>query len=105
MITGAVVALASGFTSISVLGSLVSIGTLFAFVIVAICVIALRRSQPDLPRPFRTPWVPAVPVLAAAVSLFLMASLPRATWERLIIWMAIGVVVYFAYGRRKSKLA
>jgi APA family basic amino acid/polyamine antiporter len=105
MITGVVVALASGFTSISVLGSLVSIGTLFAFVIVAIGVIALRRSQPDLPRPFRTPWVPAIPTLAAAVSLFLMASLPRATWERLIIWMIIGIGVYFAYSRRRSNLA
>jgi basic amino acid/polyamine antiporter, APA family len=71
---------------------------------VSIGVIVLRRTQPNLARPFRTPWVPLIPILSAAVSLFLMASLPRATWERLIIWMAIGVALYFVYGRRKSRL-
>ncbi len=104
MITGAIVALASGFTSIGVLGELVSIGTLFAFVIVSIGVIVLRRTRPDLERPFKTPWVPALPIASAVVSLALMAALPRATWERLIIWMGLGLVVYFVYGYRHSKL-
>jgi APA family basic amino acid/polyamine antiporter len=104
IVTGTIVAMASGFTSIAVLGELVSIGTLFAFVIVSIGVIVLRRTQPDLPRPFRTPWVPLVPVLSAVVSLALMASLPGATWERLMVWMVIGVGLYFAYGRRHSRL-
>ena len=69
LITGAIVALASGFTSIGVLGELVSIGTLFAFVIVSIGVIVLRRTRPDLERPFKTPWVPALPIASALVSL------------------------------------
>jgi basic amino acid/polyamine antiporter, APA family len=104
MITGGIVAVASGFTSIAVLGELVSIGTLFAFVIVSIGVIVLRRTRPDLERPFRTPWVPALPIASAVVSLALMAALPGATWERLIIWMGLGLLLYFAYGIRHSKL-
>src|SRR3954471_13975651 len=104
LVTGVVVAFAAGLTPISTLGSLVSIGTLMAFVIVSIGIIVLRRSRPDLPRPFRTPWVPVLPLLSAAVSLTLMLGLPRATWERLILWMAIGIVVYFVYGRRHSRL-
>ena len=102
MVTGTIVALAAGFTSISVLGSLVSIGTLFAFVIVSIGVLVLRRTQPALERPFRTPWVPVVPILSAVVSLALMASLSGATWLRLVIWMAIGIMIYFGYGRRRQ---
>jgi APA family basic amino acid/polyamine antiporter len=105
LITGAIVALASGFTPIAVLGELVSIGTLLAFVIVSLGVLAMRRRQPALPRPFRTPWVPVVPIASAVVSLALMASLPAATWARLVIWMAIGVVLYFGYGARRSRLA
>jgi APA family basic amino acid/polyamine antiporter len=104
LITGGIVMLASGFTAINVLGELVSIGTLFAFVIVSIGVIVLRRTRPDLPRPFKTPFVPALPIASAIVSLALMAALPASTWERLIIWMAIGLVIYFAYGRSHSKL-
>jgi basic amino acid/polyamine antiporter, APA family len=83
---------------------MVSIGTLLAFVIVSIGVLVLRRTQPSLPRPFRTPWVPIVPIAAAIVSLVLMLSLPLATWTRLAVWMAVGFVVYAAYGRRHSTL-
>jgi APA family basic amino acid/polyamine antiporter len=104
IITGVAVALAAGFTPIGALGELVSIGTLLAFVIVSIGVIFLRKSRPDLHRPFRTPFVPFIPILSALVSLALMAGLPLDTWLRLIIWMAIGLVIYFAYGYRHSEL-
>jgi APA family basic amino acid/polyamine antiporter len=104
LITGGIVMLASGFTPIDVLGELVSIGTLFAFVIVSIGVIVLRRTRPDLPRPFKTPFVPALPIASAVVSTALMAALPWSTWERLIIWMMLGLVIYFLYGRSHSKL-
>ena len=104
IITGGIVMLASGFTPIGVLGELVSIGTLFAFVIVSLGVIVLRRTRPDLHRPFKTPFVPALPIASALVSLALMAALPASTWERLIIWMALGLAIYFAYGRTHSKL-
>jgi APA family basic amino acid/polyamine antiporter len=104
LITGAFVMLSSGFTSIGVLGELVSIGTLFAFVIVSIGVIVLRRTRPDLERPFRTPLVPALPIASALVSFALMLALPWPTWERLMIWMALGLVIYFVYGRKNSKL-
>jgi APA family basic amino acid/polyamine antiporter len=105
LITGGIVALAAGFTPIAVLGQLVSIGTLFAFVIVSLGVLVLRRREPTLARPFRTPWVPVVPIASAIVSLLLMASLPGATWLRLLLWMAIGVVLYFTYGARRSRAA
>ena len=104
IVTGVVVAIAAGLTPIAALGALVSIGTLMAFVIVSIGVIVLRRTRPDLPRPFRMPMVPLLPALSALVALVLMLGLPWTTWERLILWMAIGVVVYFAYGYRRSRL-
>jgi basic amino acid/polyamine antiporter, APA family len=104
ILTGAAVSLAAGFTPIGILGQLVSIGTLMAFVIVSIGVIFLRYQRPDLERPFKTPGVPFVPALSALVSFGLMAGLPRETWERLIIWMALGIILYFAYGYRHSRL-
>jgi APA family basic amino acid/polyamine antiporter len=82
LVTGAGVALAAGFTPIGVLGQLVSIGTLLAFVIVAAGILFLRKARPDLPRPFRTPWLPWLPLGSIAVNLVLMASLPWTTWER-----------------------
>jgi APA family basic amino acid/polyamine antiporter len=104
VITGVAVAIASGFTPIGILGSLVSIGTLMAFVIVSIGIIFLRYQRPELDRPFKVPGVPFVPALSALVSLGLMAGLPGSTWERLIIWMAIGIVIYFAYGYGHSEV-
>jgi basic amino acid/polyamine antiporter, APA family len=104
MVTGMAVAIAAGLTPIGTLGNLVSIGTLMAFVIVSLGIIVLRRTRPDLPRPFRMPLVPVLPVLSALVSFLLMLSLPWSTWERLILWMAIGVGVYFVYGYRRSRL-
>jgi APA family basic amino acid/polyamine antiporter len=104
IITGIVVALAAGFTPIGALGELVSIGTLLAFVIVSVGVVFLRYRRPDLHRPFKTPLVPFIPILSALVSMALMLGLPWDTWLRLIIWMAIGLVLYFAYGYRHSEL-
>ena len=105
MLTGTIIALMAGLTPIAVLGQLVSIGTLLAFVLVSIGIIILRKTAPDVPRPFRTPWVPTVPILGALICLAQMLGLPWATWERLLIWLAIGFVVYFSYSRRSSLLS
>jgi APA family basic amino acid/polyamine antiporter len=102
MVTGGVVALVAGLTPISVLGQLVSIGTLLAFVLVSIGIIILRRTAPDLQRPFRTPGVPFVPIAGALICLAQMIGLPIATWMRLMTWLAIGLVIYFIYGRRHA---
>ncbi|MDT4988276.1 MAG: basic amino acid/polyamine antiporter, family [Micromonosporaceae bacterium] len=102
--TGVVVALLSTFVPLTELAELVNIGTLFAFVLVAVGVLVLRRTRPDLPRAFRCPGVPVIPVLAVLTSLYLMLNLPAATWIRFVVWMAIGFVVYFAYGARHSRL-
>ncbi len=102
---GIFVAIFASVIPIGVLGELVSIGTLLAFVIVCAGIWVLRRKQPELARPFKTPMVPLVPILGILVSLYLMASLPFDTWLRLIIWLVIGLVIYFTYGRRHSKVA
>ncbi len=104
VLTGAVVAAASGLSSLGTLGNLVNIGTLLAFVIVALGIIVMRRREPDVVRPFRVPLVPWIPALSAVSSVVLMASLPWESWERLIAWMAIGVAVYAVYGVRHSRL-
>jgi APA family basic amino acid/polyamine antiporter len=90
---------------LSELAELVNIGTLFAFVLVAIGVIVLRRTRPDLKRAFRCPGVPVVPVLAVLTALYLMLNLPAATWIRFLIWMVLGLVVYFVHSARHSRLA
>ncbi|HZI99633.1 MAG TPA: amino acid permease [Gemmatimonadaceae bacterium] len=103
ILTGTIVAIAAGLTPIRVLSVLVSMGTLLAFVLVCFGVIILRKTAPDIPRPFRTPWVPVVPILGALFCFIQMVALPGTTWERLVIWLAIGMVVYFAYGRRNAQ--
>ncbi|MDH6218710.1 amino acid permease [Streptomyces pseudovenezuelae] len=105
ILLGVVIAIVAGFTSLSELAELVNIGTLFAFIIVAISVVILRRSRPDLERSFRTPLVPALPIVSVLASLWLMLNLPAETWLRFAIWMAIGFFVYFFYGRTHSRLA
>ncbi|WP_369147152.1 amino acid permease [Streptomyces sp. R44] len=104
ILLGVIIAIVAGFTSINELATLVNIGTLFAFVMVAIGVIILRRTRPDLHRAFRTPWVPVLPILSVAASVWLMLNLPGETWFRFAVWMVIGFFVYFLYGRGHSRL-
>jgi len=102
--TGVVVALFAGLFPIQLIGQLTNIGTLLAFVIVCVGVWVLRRTRPDLERPFRTPWINVVAPLGALSCLALMWTLPGDTWIRLVIWLLIGLVVYFRYGRKHSVL-
>jgi len=105
ILTGVVCALIAGAFPIALLGELVSIGTLLAFVIVSAGIIMLRRTSPDIPRPFRTPLVPLVPILAILICGYMMISLPSDTWIRLIVWLAIGFLIYFLYGKAHSRVA
>ncbi|MGW2821043.1 amino acid permease [Streptomyces sp. NPDC001443] len=104
ILLGVIIAIVAGFTSLSELAELVNIGTLFAFVVVALGVIILRRTRPDLHRSFRTPWVPFLPIVSVLATLWLMLNLPAETWLRFAVWMVIGFVVYFLYGRSHSRL-
>ena len=105
ILTGLFVASMAGFIPLSILAEMTSIGTLFAFVIVCGAVIVMRRTNPNANRPFRAPLVPLVPILGIATCLLLMFSLPAENWYRLIIWLVIGLVIYFAYGRRHSVMS
>jgi len=102
--TGVAVTLATGLLPLQLLGQLVNIGTLLAFVLVCAGVLILRKKRPDLDRPFRTPWVPFVPIAGVVCCLGLMATLPADTWIRLIVWLLIGFGIYFGYSRKHSRL-
>src|SRR3989440_10054369 len=105
ILTGLFVAAMAGFLPLGILAEMTSIGTLFAFVIVCGAVLVMRRTNPNANRPFRAPFVPMVPILGILTCLLLMFSLPAENWYRLIIWLAVGLVIYFAYGRRHSVMA
>ncbi|MFD2162815.1 amino acid permease [Paradesertivirga mongoliensis] len=104
IITGLIAMVIAGFGPINLLGELVSIGTLLAFVIVCAGILVLRYTDPQLPRPFKTPFFPWVPIFGILVCLYLMAGLPWHTWERLLIWLLIGIIIYFTYSRHHSKV-
>jgi APA family basic amino acid/polyamine antiporter len=104
LVVGSVVAVTAGLIPLSELSELTSIGTLFAFVLVSIGVVILRRTRPDLPRAFRAPWVPWLPAVSVLACVWLMLNLPVQTWIRFLVWMALGLVLYFVYGRRHSRL-
>ncbi|HEY1423926.1 MAG TPA: amino acid permease [Candidatus Acidoferrum sp.] len=104
MVTGLGAALFGSLVPIGSLGQMVSIGTLLAFVIVCAAVVILRNRRPDLTRPFRTPWVPFVPIMGILISLGLMLALNRVTWIRLVVWLVIGMVIYFTYSVKHSKV-
>jgi APA family basic amino acid/polyamine antiporter len=105
LLLGLAVAAIAGFFSVQQLEEMVNIGTLFAFVVVAVGVIVLRHTRPELPRAFRAPWVPVLPVLSVCASLWLMINLSVETWLRFAGWMLLGLAVYFGYGRSHSRLA
>jgi APA family basic amino acid/polyamine antiporter len=102
---GAVMAAVAGLTPIGQVAELVNIGTLAAFFLVCLGVVVLRVTHPDLPRPFRTPFSPLIPLLGAAFCLVLASNLPWVTWVRFGLWLALGLAVYFLYSRRRSALA
>ena len=102
--TGIAVGAATGLLPLELLGQLVNIGTLLAFVLVSIGVMVLRKTRPDLERPFRTPWVPFVPIMGVICCFGLMLTLPEDTWIRLIVWLLVGFTIYFGYSRRHSIL-
>jgi len=96
------VSLFAAFAPIRVVGEMTSIGTLLAFVIVCAGILVMRKTRPDLPRPFKTPFVPVVPILGILVNLALMSGLGLSNWLRLVIWLAIGLGIYFGYSKRRS---
>jgi APA family basic amino acid/polyamine antiporter len=101
---GILIAILSALVPLGKIIELVNIGTLFAFVLVNIGVIILRRTRPEMPRPYRVPWSPILPILGVAFAVYLMKDLPLATWIRFVLWLAAGLVIYFLYGYRNSRL-
>jgi APA family basic amino acid/polyamine antiporter len=104
ILVGLLAAVVGSLTPIDDIGKMVNIGTLLAFVIVCVAVLVLRRTDPAQPRPFRTPWVPVVPILGVLFNGYMMYKLGWVNWARLIIWLVIGLVVYFAYGQKHSRV-
>jgi len=104
ILTGLVVGVCSMFTSIDEMVDLTNIGTLFAFILVCIGILILRKRDPDRPRAFRTPWVPVIPILGIISCVYLTMGLPWVTWVRFGLWLCVGLVIYFLYGYKKSKL-
>ena len=105
LILGVLTGIAAGALPIGELAELVNIGTLCAFIVICASIIVLRVRRPEVKRAFRTPWVPLVPLVGIGFSIWLISQLPPITWERFVIWMVIGLVVYFGYGLRHSELA
>ncbi len=103
LIFGALISVIAAFVPLSDIVLLVNIGTLFAFILVNLGVIVLRRTKPDMERPFRTPLVPIVPGIGIVLCLYLMKDLPLDTWIRFFVWLAIGLVIYALYGYRHSR--
>ena len=104
IIGGTVVAVVAAFTDVGLLEEMINIGTLSAFVLVSLGIVVLRRTRPDLPRGFRVPWSPVLPIISAVLCFWLMLNLTTLTWVRFLVWLAIGVVIYLIYGRRRSRL-
>jgi APA family basic amino acid/polyamine antiporter len=104
LIIGVAIALLAGLTPIEDLVKMVNIGTLTAFILVAMAVWRLRITRPDLQRGFRVPWVPVLPILTVIACLVLIAKLPPITWVRFVVWLVLGLIVYFFYSRRHSEL-
>ena len=105
ILVGLLAAIVGSLTPIDDIGKMVNIGTLLAFVIVSAAVLVLRRSNPDQRRPFRTPWVPMVPILGIVVNGYMMYKLGWVNWARLIVWLIIGLVIYFSYSRKHSRVS
>ncbi|MBL7261787.1 amino acid permease [Paractinoplanes lichenicola] len=104
LVLGVLISILAALIPLSEIVKLVNIGTLFAFVLVNIGVIVLRRTRPDMPRPYRVPWSPVLPLLGIAFAVYLMSDLPWDTWVRFVVWLVIGVLIYWLYGYKNSRL-